>query len=87
MAGKPLTLEAIGRVPGLQDMATSAPGRTWTTSRKPSQRYVEPSISRYSPDWNCEDLAKFREEYIRTHERKDGHYIESYRFASGYNQQ
>ena len=47
----------------------------------------EPSIHRYRPDWNPSDLEKTKVE-IRSHiPKKDGHYVEAFRNAAGFNQQ
>lgn len=54
-------------------------------SRHVSQ--FEPALSKYRPDWDPETLAKLREEFKRQHEKRDGHYVESYRRATGFNQQ
>ena len=47
----------------------------------------EPAISKYRPDWDAETLAKFKAAFRSQHERKDGHFVESYRYATGFNQQ
>src|SRR2546422_2676793 len=47
----------------------------------------EPSIHRYRPDWEPVELAKMKAE-LRTHVRKkDGHYVEAFRIATGFNQE
>ena len=46
----------------------------------------EPAINKYRPDWDSADLARLKEDYRKEHERKDGHYVESFRFATGFNQ-
>ncbi len=46
----------------------------------------EPSASKYRPDWNADDLARLRKEYRKEHERKDNHYVESFRYATEFNQ-
>jgi LmbE family N-acetylglucosaminyl deacetylase len=53
-------------------------------SRQVSQ--FEPSIDKYRPDWKPEDLAKFREAIRARHFKKDGHYVEAFRKATGFNQ-
>ena len=45
-----------------------------------------PAESKYRPDWNPADLAKLKEFYRKNHDRKDGHYVEIYRFATAFNQ-
>jgi len=47
----------------------------------------EPAISKYRPDWEDGALARFKEEFRSQHEKRDGHYVESYRYATGFNQQ
>ncbi len=47
----------------------------------------EPALSRYRPDWDAGTLTTLKEEFRRQHEKKDGHYVESYRYATGFNQQ
>lgn len=54
-------------------------------SRHVSQ--FEPAISKYRPAWEAGTLAKFKEEFRGQHEKKDGHYVESFRYATGFNQQ
>jgi LmbE family N-acetylglucosaminyl deacetylase len=46
----------------------------------------EPSETKYRPDWNPSDLAKLKADYSGFHEKKDGHYVESFRYATGFNQ-
>ena len=47
----------------------------------------EPSIHRYRPDWDASALEKTKAE-IRTHiPKKDGHYVEAFRLATGFNQE
>jgi LmbE family N-acetylglucosaminyl deacetylase len=47
----------------------------------------EPSIHQYRPDWEKADLAKTKAE-LRSHiPKKDGHYVEAFRDASGFNQE
>jgi LmbE family N-acetylglucosaminyl deacetylase len=46
----------------------------------------EPSIDEYRPDWRPEDLAKFRQGIRARHTKKDGHYVEAFRKATGFNQ-
>jgi hypothetical protein len=47
----------------------------------------EPAISKYRPDWDADTLARLKEEFRSRHEKRDGHYVESYRYATGFNQQ
>jgi len=47
----------------------------------------EPAISKYRPDWDADTLAKLKEEFRAQHEKRDGHYVEGYRYATGFNQQ
>jgi len=47
----------------------------------------EPSINRYRPDWDKADLDKTKAD-LRSHiPKKDGHYVELFRTATGFNQQ
>lgn len=46
----------------------------------------EPSISKYRPDWDPEALARVKEELKGEQPRKDGHYVEPFRRATGFNQ-
>jgi LmbE family N-acetylglucosaminyl deacetylase len=47
----------------------------------------EPSIHHYRPDWDPADLQKTREG-LRAHiTKRDGHYVEAFRNATGFNQQ
>lgn len=46
----------------------------------------EPAANKYRPDWDEKDLAKLKEYYRKKHEKKDGHYVESFRYATGFNQ-
>ena len=44
----------------------------------------EPSIHKYRPDWDPADLAKAKEELKQGQPRKDGHYVEPFRRATGF---
>ncbi len=46
----------------------------------------EPAMSKYRPDWEPEALARFKEEMRRRQDRKEGHYVELFRRATGFNQ-
>jgi len=46
----------------------------------------EPAVTKYRPDWDPKDLARLKEEYRKEHEKKDGHYVESFRYATEFNQ-
>jgi LmbE family N-acetylglucosaminyl deacetylase len=46
----------------------------------------EPAINKYRPDWNPKDLAKAKDELRRQQTRKDGHYVEAFRYSTGFNQ-
>jgi len=45
----------------------------------------EPSFVKYRPEWDAESLARLKQGYRTRHEKKDGHYVEEYRFATGFN--
>ena len=44
----------------------------------------EPAVNRYRPDWDPKDLAKAKEEMRQEQPRKDGHYVEAFRYATGF---
>jgi LmbE family N-acetylglucosaminyl deacetylase len=44
----------------------------------------EPAVNRYRPDWDTKDLAKAKEEMRQEQPRKDGHYVEAFRYATGF---
>jgi len=44
----------------------------------------EPAVNRYRPDWDVKDLAKAKEEMRQEQPRKDGHYVEAFRYATGF---
>ncbi len=46
----------------------------------------EPSIDKYRPDWRSQDLARFRDGLRSRHAKKDGHFVEAFRQATGFNQ-
>ena len=46
----------------------------------------EPSIDKYRPGWLPDDLKKFRQAIRARHTTKDGHYVEAFRRATGFNQ-
>lgn len=46
----------------------------------------EPAIHKYRPDWNATDLARAKEEMKHEQPRKDGHYVEAFRYATSFNQ-
>jgi LmbE family N-acetylglucosaminyl deacetylase len=47
----------------------------------------EPSIHHYRPDWDKADLEKTKAEMRGQIPKKDGHYVESFRTTTGFNQQ
>jgi len=47
----------------------------------------EPSISKYRPGWDPMDLEKLKQDLRARAAKKDGHYVEAFRIASGFNQQ
>lgn len=47
----------------------------------------EPAINKYRPDWDAKDLATLKETYRKEHRKRDGHYVEVFRFATGFNQE
>jgi len=47
----------------------------------------EPSIHHYRPDWDASELDKTKAE-VRAHvPKREGHYVEAFRFATGFNQE
>lgn len=46
----------------------------------------EPSINKYRPDWAPADLERLRAALRDRHFKKDGHYTEAFRRATGFNQ-
>jgi LmbE family N-acetylglucosaminyl deacetylase len=46
----------------------------------------EPAIHKYRPDWDPATLTKLKEEFKKEHPKKDGHYVEAFRRATGFNQ-
>jgi len=46
----------------------------------------EPAVNKYRPDWNAEDLKKAKDMMQREQPKKDGHYVEAFRYATGFNQ-
>jgi LmbE family N-acetylglucosaminyl deacetylase len=46
----------------------------------------EPAVNKYRPDWTTEDLKKAKDEMRSEQPKKDGHYVEAFRYATGFNQ-
>jgi LmbE family N-acetylglucosaminyl deacetylase len=46
----------------------------------------EPAVHKYRADWDPADLARAKQEMRREQPRKDGHYVEAFRRATGFNQ-
>ena len=46
----------------------------------------EPSIHNYRPDWDPAALARLKVELMSQQPKKDGHYVEAFRKAAGFNQ-
>jgi len=46
----------------------------------------EPAVTKYRADWAPENLKRLKEYYHSEHEKKEGHYVESFRYATGFNQ-
>jgi len=46
----------------------------------------EPAVHKYRADWDPGDLAKAKDEMRHEQPRKDGHYVEAFRYAAGFNQ-
>ncbi len=47
----------------------------------------EPSINKYRPDWNPQDLERLIQYFKGRATKKDGRYVEAFRRATGFNQQ
>lgn len=47
----------------------------------------EPSIDKYRPDWDPKDLDAMKRGLRGRGVKKDGHYVEAFRIAGGFNQQ
>ena len=46
----------------------------------------EPAVSKYRSDWDPKDYTKAKEELRSEQPGKDGHYVEAFRYATGFNQ-
>ncbi len=46
----------------------------------------EPAVSKYRPDWHPAALDELKEGYRKEHEKKAGHYVESFRYSSAFNE-
>jgi len=44
----------------------------------------EPSVTKYRPDWDPKDLAKAKEDMRQEQPKKDGHFVEAFRYATGF---
>jgi LmbE family N-acetylglucosaminyl deacetylase len=44
----------------------------------------EPAVNKYRPDWTAEDLKRAKDEMGKEQPRKDGHYVEAFRHATGF---
>lgn len=47
----------------------------------------EPGVTKYRPDWDAADLARERQALKAAQKRRNGHYVEAFRLATGFNQQ
>jgi len=47
----------------------------------------EPSIHKYRPDWDAKTLEQMKQRLRALAPKKDGHYVEGFRIATGFNQQ
>ena len=47
----------------------------------------EPAITKYHPDWDPADWAKLEKQMTSLQPKKDGHYVEAFRTATGFNQE
>ena len=46
----------------------------------------EPAVNKYRPDWDAKDLEGAKNDMRKEQPRKDGHYVEAFRYATGFNQ-
>lgn len=46
----------------------------------------EPSVRKYRADWEPKDMEKAKDEMRKQQPRKDGHFVEAFRYATGFNQ-
>jgi LmbE family N-acetylglucosaminyl deacetylase len=46
-----------------------------------------PSEDRYRPDWDAKDLKETEDDLTKRQPRKDGHAVEEFRHATGFNQE
>jgi hypothetical protein len=44
----------------------------------------EAAVNKYRPDWTPEDLKKAKGEMQKEQPKKDGHYVEAFRYATGF---
>lgn len=44
----------------------------------------EPAVTKYRPDWEAADLEKAKKEMRDEQPKKDGHYVEAFRYATGF---
>ncbi len=44
----------------------------------------DPAVSKYRPDWEPADLEKAKKEMRDEQPKKDGHYVEAFRYATGF---
>jgi LmbE family N-acetylglucosaminyl deacetylase len=44
----------------------------------------EPAVNKYRSDWSPNDLAKAKAEMRHEQPRKDGHYVEAFRYSTGF---
>src|SRR5438552_10351516 len=44
----------------------------------------EPAVNKYRSDWQPADLPRAKDEMRREQPKKDGHYVEAFRYATGF---
>jgi len=44
----------------------------------------EPAVNKYRSDWTAGDLKKAKDEMRKEQPKKDGHYVEAFRYATGF---
>ena len=64
------------------DISSVADLKFEAASKQVSQ--FEPAVNKYRPDWEPADLEKAKKEMRGEQPKKDGHYVEAFRYATGF---
>ena len=70
------------RLGGLNTRHTASILKFDAAAKQVSQ--FEPAVNKYRPDWTPEDLKKAKNEMRKEQPKKDGHYVEAFRYAIGF---